>query len=205
MEEDLKEIDKVPEGKYEIVETKKELIDEDEPLDLGKPHIMSEEEYEDFKKSLEDNEEKKIDIIESKKDYKKGYLDDENKWHGDKDEEPLFGKNGELRTLNDEEIPLTEEEKKELNKNIENDSTDLTKDISNEDLEKNKTKKSEKTEEPEKIEKPYIKYEETEDYKDRTINGTGEDLHKGLINHLRNYVKEDMKEDLPPINDKYKK
>ena len=41
----------------------------------------------------------------------KGYLDDDNKWHGSEEDEPLFGEDGELRDLNDEEIPLTDEER----------------------------------------------------------------------------------------------
>lgn len=206
MKEDLNEINNMSEGKDNIAKKNKVLTDENEPLDLGKPHIMSDKEYEDFKKSLEDNKVEKTDIIESKNVHPKGYLDDKGKWHGNLDDEPLFGKDGNLRTLNKEEIPLTDEEKKGLKKG----NTDLEKDSSNKDLEKNKkvddkTKKTETVKNSEKIEEPYIDYEKTEDYKDRAINGTGEDLHKGFINYLRNNVKEDIKEDLQPINDEYKK
>ena len=54
----------------------------------------------------------------------KGYLDDDNKWHGSEDDEPLFGPDGELRDLNDEEIPLTDEELNGENENINEDNND---------------------------------------------------------------------------------
>ena len=54
----------------------------------------------------------------------KGYLDDDNKWHGSEDDEPLFGPDGELRDLNDEEIPLTADELNGENENINEDNND---------------------------------------------------------------------------------
>ena len=57
----------------------------------------------------------------------KGYLDDDNIWHGDSWDEPLYGKDGELRDLNEEEVPLEDGELEEY----------IQKDVSKEVDEKN--------------------------------------------------------------------
>ena len=182
MEEDFIEVNDVPEGTYDIVETNNEITDADEPLDLGEPHvmndeefedlqkslnddkeensdivvdketdefkdeadepldlgephIMSDEEFEDLQKSLNDGKEEKLDILDDENNDAKGYLDDEDKWHGNEEDEPLFGKDGELRDLNDKEIPLSDEEKENLNEDTKNESIDTTEDADNEDIE----------------------------------------------------------------------
>ena len=181
MEEDFIEVNDVPEGTYDIVETNNEITDADEPLDLGEPHvmndeefedlqkslnddkeensdivvdketdefkdeadepldlgephIMSDEEFEDLQKSLNDGKEEKLDILDDENNDAKGYLDDEDKWHGNEEDEPLFGKDGELRDLNDKEIPLSDEEKENLNEDTKNESIDTTEDADNEDI-----------------------------------------------------------------------
>ena len=66
MEEDFIEVNDVPEGTYDIVETNNEITDADEPLDLGEPHVMNDEEFEDLQKSLNDDKEENSDIVVDK-------------------------------------------------------------------------------------------------------------------------------------------
>ena len=64
------EVNDVPESTYDVVETNNDFIDEDEPLDLGESHEMSEENFEEFKDSLNDNQEDNSDdVIETTNDF----------------------------------------------------------------------------------------------------------------------------------------
>lgn len=70
MEEEFMEVNDVPESTYDVVETNNDFIDEDEPLDLGESHEMSEENFEEFKDSLNDNQEDNSDdVIETTNDF----------------------------------------------------------------------------------------------------------------------------------------
>ena len=70
MEEEFMEVNDVPEGTDDVVETNNDFSDEDEPLDLGEPHEMSEEDFEEFKDSLNDNQEDNSDdVIETTNDF----------------------------------------------------------------------------------------------------------------------------------------
>lgn len=181
MDEEFKEVEDVQEENNEIVETNEDIEGWDDPLDLGEPHTMSDEEFEDFKKSLNEN----------KKDVSDEVTDDESLTSDTEDT------NDDIEGWND---PL------DLGKPHTTSDTEDTskKDIKPEvEIPNGPTVRGNKSEIPE--EEPYIKYEETEEYKDKSINGTSEELHEGFINHLRGYVNDDVKEDLPPMDDENKK
>ena len=85
---------------------------------------------EDERDELEEIQKEQINETEEQKEEQeevKGYLDDDNIWHGDSWDEPLYGKDGELRDLNEEEVPLEDGELEEY----------IQKDVSKEVDEKN--------------------------------------------------------------------
>ena len=104
--------------------------EEDEPLfgEDGELRDLNEEEIPltDDEKENPKGLDTPIDDTETD-DMQNGYLDDDNKWHGSEEDEPLFGENGELRDLNEEEIPLTDEKEIPL-------TDDETENMNNEDL-----------------------------------------------------------------------
>ena len=104
--------------------------EEDEPLfgEDGELRDLNEEEIPltDDEKENPKGLDTPIDDTETD-DMQNGYLDDDNKWHGSEEDEPLFGEDGELRDLNEEEIPLTDEKEIPL-------TDDETENMNNEDL-----------------------------------------------------------------------
>ena len=114
----------------------RDLNEEEVPLEEGELDEIAQREngkeidQEDERNELEEIQEEQINEIEEQKEEQeevKGYLDDDNIWHGDKGDEPLYGKDGELRDLNEEEVPLEEGELEEY----------IQKDVSKEVDEKN--------------------------------------------------------------------
>ena len=114
----------------------RDLNEEEVPLEEGELDEIAQREngkeidQEDERNELEEIQEEQINEIEEQKEEQeevKGYLDDDNIWHGDSWDEPLYGKDGELRDLNEEEVPLEDGELEEY----------IQKDVSKEVDEKN--------------------------------------------------------------------
>ena len=200
----------------------RDLNEEEVPLkdgELGEIAQTEEEkeiDQEDERYESKEIQEEQINEIDEQKEEQeevKGYLDDDNIWHGDEGDEPLYGKDGELRDLNEEEVPLKDGELEEYVPYEETDEykNKIAEDAETEDIrqgfidhlrEYNTNETNEQIARQEKInqnsdvkqenEEKYINYDETQEYKDiikEKSEKEGEKLHKGFLNHLKKWNK----------------
>ena len=175
--------------------------EDDEILDLGEPHEMSNEEFEDFKREVTDGNEP-LDLGESHKMTDEEF-EDFKKEIGDEPENSLdIGKEGKDILEEDDELldlgkphEMTEEEFKDFKDDLERDKLldlDKTNEITDEkskDVVEDGNEKTSNTDT--NSDEKYIPYDQTDDYKGKATdsNSTGDDLHKGFTDHLKKWNK----------------
>ena len=176
MEEEFMEVNDVPEGTDDVVETNNDFSDEDEPLDLGEPHEMSEEDFEEFKDSLNDNQEDNSDDV----------IETTNDFNAEEDEPLDLGEPNELLDDGDEPLDLGEP-----NEPLDDGDEPLDLGEPNEPLKSEDVEEVEEQEDNKNSEQ-YIPYEYTKESEEKALDPNA-DEHKGFTDYLQNWVNDDVK------------
>lgn len=176
MEEEFMEVNDVPESTDDVVETNNDFSDEDEPLDLGESHEMSEEDFEKFKDSLNDNQEDNSDDV----------IETTNDFNAEEDEPLDLGEPNEPLDDGDEPLDLGEP-----NEPLDDGDEPLDLGEPNEPLKSEDVEEVEEQEDNKNSEQ-YIPYEYTKESEEKALDPNA-DEHKGFTDYLQNWVNDDVK------------